>query len=122
MKPAPYLTGKKRGQVRTNFKRRVSQPGQPPFSRSGLLKRNIFYGIETGGRGNVVIGPVPIRPKTAPPTEVPRVLEEGGIVSRRKRGKTYKAQIAARPYMKPAFEKGKRELPRLWADSVKPKR
>ena len=75
--------------VRTSAKssirkrKKVSDPGRPPSSRTGLLKKYIFFAYD-GRKQSVVIGPVrlntkyfdrDVQPKTG---LVPEVLEYGG--------------------------------------------
>ncbi len=80
----PFVARKKRGQARDDFRLKSSQPGSPPFSATGILKRSIFYGYDRKVR-SVVVGPV----RLVGPTkgEAPSVLEDGGITTIR--GKTY---------------------------------
>jgi hypothetical protein len=94
-------------------------PGKPPRSHSGLLKRFIFFVFEPATR-NVVIGPAKLNQKDS---GAPEVLEKGGktkvMRGRRRRRVVRTATIAARPYMGPAFEAEKKQLPALWANSIK---
>jgi len=93
----------------------ISQPGDPPSSHVGLLKKLIYFGYDANRR-SVVIGPTPLR-GTA---EAPPLLEYGGKARRRSRkGKNVMASYRARPFMGPAFEREKAKLPALWAGSVK---
>jgi len=100
-------------------RKRVSSPGQPPSSHSGLLKKFIFFGYEPANR-NVVIGPAKLNQKIG---DAPHALERGGVStvveglrgSRRKR----RVKIKARPFMGPAFNKEKPKLPAMWASSIK---
>jgi len=103
-------------------RKRVSAPGQPPSSHTGLLKKFIFFAYDPDEK-NVVIGPVRLSRK---PGQAPEALEHGGqtTISRRRwrRGRrvtvTQKTRIAARPFMGPAFEREKPKLPAMWADSI----
>jgi hypothetical protein len=97
------------------------QAQKPPRSHTGLLKRFIFFVFEPATR-NVVIGPAKLNQKES---GAPEVLEKGGTskVVRgglRRRRVVRTAAIAARPYMGPAFEAEKKQLPALWANSIKP--
>ncbi len=100
-------------------RKRASSPGEPPSSRTGLLKRFIFFGYDRTKR-SVVIGPQKLNQSIG---DAPEALEYGGTSTvveglksnRRKR----KVKIAARPYMGPAFEKQRPQLPAMWRDSVK---
>ena len=93
----------------------ISEPGRPPSSHTGHLKRLIFFGYDTGRR-SVVIGPTPFRG----PAEVPGLLEYGGRAVRPDRkGKKVLATYRPRPFMGPAFDREKPKLPAMWANSVK---
>ena len=93
----------------------VSQPGQPPSSHVGLLKKLIYFGYDPTRR-SVVIGPTPLH-GTA---EAPPLLEYGGRARRRGcKGRNVMASYRARPFMGPAFEREKPKLPAMWAGSVK---
>ena len=98
----------------------VSRPGQPPSGHTGTLKRLIFFGYDSGKK-HVVIGPTPFGPGTAP-----ELLEQDHVPGttmrvRQKdtRGKSVLMTYRARPFMGPAFEKEKQNLPDLWARSVR---
>ena len=101
-------------------RKKVSSPGKPPTSRTGFLKKFIFFGYVPAS-DSVVVGPIKLNSKVG---EIPRVLELGGkttvmtsgIKSKRKK-KTVK--IAARPYMTPAMDKELPKLPDMWRDSVR---
>lgn len=58
--------------------------GRPPFNRTGLLKKFIFFSLDPAAN-SVVTGPVKL--DKASGDDVPRKLEEGDF-----------------PYMRPAFE------------------
>ena len=95
-------------------RKRISEPGQPPSSHTGLLKRNIFFLYEPL-RSSVVIGPVLL----GKGTDAPRLLEHGGVVTRRKRKRRVRVKYKPRPFMGPAFEREKPKLPKMWRDSVR---
>lgn len=125
-------------------RKQASEPGKPPSSHVGTLKDFIYFGYEAD-RQAVVIGPTKTdqvffdndrRPVTG---TVPEVLEYGGQITildvfkygswqrldlrsrRRATGLPTRMRtvaIKARPYMNPAFEIEKRQLPGLWADSM----
>ena len=100
-------------------RKKTSEPGKPPSSHTGLLKKFIYFGFDVVRR-SVVIGPVRLTRKGR--GEAPSVLEYGGTVtmrSRRRAGKKRRAHIRPRPFMGPAMEKEKQQLPALWRDSVK---
>jgi len=100
-------------------RKKPSEPGKPPSSHIGLLKKFIYFGFDVVRR-SVVIGPVRLSQKGR--GEAPSVLEYGGNVTMRPRhreGKKSRARIRPRPFMGPAMEKEKQQLPALWRDSVK---
>ena len=93
----------------------VSEPGSPPSSHVGLLRKLIYFGYDPS-RKSVVIGPTPLH-GTA---EAPPLLEYGGRARRRgRKGRNVMASYRARPFMGPAFEKEKPKLPAMWRDSVR---
>lgn len=120
-------------------RKRVSEPGKPPSSRTGLLKKFIFFGYEPDTQ-SVVIGPVRLN---STPGTAPELLEHGGVV-RVKRGRWMRRgrpgrgaqgrftdapwemvtagtalRYAPRPYMGPALARELPKLPGMWADSIK---
>jgi hypothetical protein len=101
--------------ARTSIRKRkaVSEPGQPPSSHTGLLKRNIFFVFSPETR-SVVIGPILLNQRT----DAPRLLEHGDTVVRRRRNRRVRMTYEARPFMGPAFEREQQQLPALWKNSV----
>ncbi len=101
-------------------KGRGSAPaGSPPYSHTGLLRRFIYFGYDPRKR-SVVIGPARFKERSPyGPTTVPEILEEGGVVQAREDGKRVTRRFGGHPYMGPAFEAEKPNLPALWANSVK---
>jgi len=97
----------------------VSQPGSPPSSHVGLLRKLIYFGYDPSRR-SVVIGPTPLNQKVG---DAPAALEHGGtstvVEGLRGRRRKRKVRIASRPYMRPAFEHEKPKLPAMWRASVK---
>lgn len=91
----------------------VSAPGKPPSSHAGHLRRMIFFAYDPVRR-SVVIGPLRFRRG-----EAPSLLEYGGTVTRKRRGKRRRMKYKPRPFMARAFEKEKPKLPAMWARSVK---
>lgn len=93
-------------------------PGQPPHSHTGLLKRFIFFGYDPSTE-SVVVGPARINRTT----DAPHTLEFGGTttVERGRKGKIRKrkVRVAPRPFMGPALEKERPNLPKTWANSVR---
>lgn len=105
-----------RQSAKTSIRKRkaVSQPGQPPSSHTGLLKRNIFFVYSPETR-SVVIGPILLNRQT----DAPRILEHGDAVVRRRRHRRVRVTYAARPFMGPAFEREQSQFPELWQNSVR---
>lgn len=98
--------------------KRTSQPGKPPYSHEGSLRRLIFFGYDPQ-RDSVVIGPVGFRRSTAP-----EALEHGGrsVLYRRRRGRLVaeRVRVRARPFMKPALDKERPKLAAVWRNSIRP--
>lgn len=98
-------------------RKRASAPGQPPTSRTGLLKNFTFYHYDRS-RATVIVGPYKFG--TRVPYVVTETLEFGGRVSRRGRdGRRIEMRYAARPYMRPALDKVAPRFPGLWRDTVR---
>ncbi len=100
----------------------VSEPDHPPSSHTGLLRKFIWFFFEPERR-SVVIGPARLGTKFG---SAPELLEHGGrgpIAARwsRKRGRqrTRVVHIRRRPFMQPAFEEEQKQLPKLWANSIR---
>jgi hypothetical protein len=86
-------------------RKKVSLPGQPPSSHEGSLKRLIFFAYDKQD-AEVVAGPLLF--SSRPGADL---LEFGG----RRYGKSYKA----RPYMRPAADSVNKDLPDIFANSIK---
>jgi hypothetical protein len=101
-------------------RKRISKPGDPPSSHTGLLKKFIFFGYDPAKR-SVVIGPERLSQKGR--GEAPHLLEYGGLLRQGYAGQGRKqqgnARIRPRPFMGPAFEKEQPKLAAMWRDSVK---
>lgn len=97
-------------------RKKAAPPGQPPSSHTGLLKKFIFFGYDAA-RQSVVIGPTRLNQKGR--GEAPPLLEYGGKATLVRRGKKKHVTYQARPYMGPAFEKEKPQLPAMWRGSVR---
>lgn len=105
-------------------RKRASEPGQPPSSHTGLLKKFIWFGYEPTQQ-SVVIGPAKLTSKSSGAQET---LEHGGTATlmefqwvgrgRRQRRKR-NVRIAARPFMAPAMDKEIPKLPSMWANSIR---
>ena len=107
-----FVRQRARSSIRT--RKRISEPGQPPTNRTGLLKRNIFFVYEPTRR-SVVIGPVLLNTTSG----APELLEHGGTVIRQVRGRSVRMTYRPRPYMGPAFEEEHNQLEKLWRNSVR---
>lgn len=107
-----FVRTRARSSIRT--RRRISEPGQPPTNRTGLLKRNIFFVYEPSRR-SVVIGPVLLNSSSG----APELLEHGGTVIREVKGRSVRMTYRPRPYMGPAFEEEQNQLEKLWRNSVR---
>ena len=97
-------------------RKRISEPGSPPSSHTGLLKKFIFFGYDTQKR-SVVIGPERLSQKGR--GEAPHLLEYGGTHAVERKGKRRRARVRARPFMQPAFDKEEPKLAAMWRDSIK---
>ena len=106
---------RKRAKTSIRKRKRVSAPGQPPSSHTGLLKRHIYF-LFSPERRSVVIGPTLLESKQ---TDAPYLLEHGDTVTRKRRGKRVRMKYRPRPFMEPAFEKEQSQLPDLWKNSVR---
>lgn len=130
------------GFIRTTAQRSIrpgrysSQPGQPPRSHTGELRRNIYFAYDPTS-DSVVVGPTAFRN-----SGVPEALEFGGtvqvknrlIIQRKNLGKTRSGRdrqerqvagrytgpltIKARPFMGPALFKSRTRLPEIWAQAI----
>jgi hypothetical protein len=79
-------------------RKKTSQPGKPPSSRTGALKNFILYSVEKPEK-SVVIGPSYLQRKSKYAVQS---LENGGISIS---PKGQRLNISARPFMVPAFDK-----------------
>lgn len=109
-----FVRTKSRRSIRPR-KRKVSKPGDAPFSKTGLLRKFIFFNYEPDKK-NVVVGPIALRNTQGEATEN---LEHGGTIVRRRRGRTIRTRIEPRPFMKPAFDKELPNLSQMWKDAVR---
>jgi hypothetical protein len=105
-----------RQRAKTSIRKRkgTSPPGSPPYSHVGLLRKFILFAYDAD-RQSVVIGPTLIREGS----QAPRLLEHGGEATlETKRGRR-RARYRPRPFMRPAFEAEKPQLPALWRNSIR---
>lgn len=103
-------------------RKKVSEPGKPPSSHTGSLKRLVFFAYDRMAQ-TVVIGPLPFKRGTAP-----RVLELGGRTTVRSlwagllpRGFADTRRVVyvrKRPFMGPAMAKELPNFPDLWRGQV----
>lgn len=109
-KAGAYIRQRARSSMRR--RKRSSNPGQAPTVREGSLKRLLFFAWDQGSRSEVV-GPAGFKNSM-----VPEVLEYGGVTTivRRKNGRLERVQvkIAPRPYMAPALEREKANVPSMF--------
>jgi len=96
----------------------VSQPGKPPHAHAGNLRDLIWFAFDAPRR-SVVIGPLAFRDGI-----VPKLLEEGGVVVARLKGRwgkdyTKRMVYRARPFAKPAFDAEMKAMPGAFKGSMK---
>ena len=82
-----------------------SQPGQPPHSRHGLLKRGLLFGLERDGK-SVLVGPGF------------RVVGES-MSAHEFGGKYRRERYPKRPLMGPSLKESVPHLARMWDGAVK---
>jgi hypothetical protein len=92
---------------------RVSLPGQPPTSRTKMLKNSIQFGVDMVGR-SVVIGPTLLRGQKSVSTKVPSLLEYGGRTRLKTKRGSRPVLYRARPFMGPALIKTLPKLDSIW--------
>lgn len=105
-----------RTRARSSIRKRkkVSEPGKPPSSHRGTLKKLLFFAFDPVAK-SVVVGPVPFSKAEAPP-----LLEYGGSATRTKKsGGTKTANYRPRPFMGPAFKAELPKAPQLFKDAIK---
>ena len=129
-----------RQRARTSIRKKkgVSDPGQPPHSHLGLLRKGILFAFDPRAK-SVVIGPVP----TSKATGAPELLEKGGTVPGNGReiwitntpGRNDKGQFVTngktrvvlngvlvyrpRPYMGPAYRAELPKAPQMFKDLIR---
>jgi len=84
---------------------KASDPGSPPHTRHGLLKRSILFGVDNQAM-TVVIGPAASMVGTS------MQAHEFG-------GRYRKQDYPKRPLMGPTLEASASKLPQFWEDSLK---
>lgn len=108
MKNASKMANRKRNP------QKYSQPGDPPFSRKGLLKQFLFFAWDSATR-SVVVGPARLGGMSG---DVPKTLEDGGTIPVRQGKQVVPVKYEARPYMGPAVLKTLPQMPAQWRNSV----
>ena len=88
----------------------------PPHTIMGLLKQFLYFAWDPSNRAEV-IGPAKLDTAS---DNVPLILEEGGTETVKRKSGTVRIKIAPHPYMGPALEEARPQLPAFWANSVKP--
>ena len=79
-----------------------SGSGKPPFAHGKQnLRKLLFYAFEAGKK-TVVVGPVKFERTKS--TGVPRIMEFGGSVAAKVRGRSVRKKYKGNPFMKPAFD------------------
>jgi hypothetical protein len=91
----------------------ASPPGQPPSSHTGLIRDHILFAVE--GTKNVVIGPMFLRRQSDTALSA---LEHGGTTTIMRHGRPKEITLAARPFMRPAFDKEIKRAPKLWQNTL----
>lgn len=119
-------------------KKQTSMPGQPPRSHTGALRLLINFKVDPY-RLNVIIGPELGGPKSGAPKTLEysgKINVEGKVITRkgpatrdpRTRRMVRNArkeilhgtrQVAARPYMHPAFDKALEKAQDMWKNSLR---
>jgi hypothetical protein len=117
MRFGAYVRRRARSSIRK--RKRISRPGEPPSSHTGLLRKHIYFLYDPATQ-NVIIGPARLNQTIG---NAPEALEVGGV-SRIRRGsrrkpRTDRVRIQARPYMRPAFQAELPGLPKRFRNSIK---
>ena len=114
-----FVRQRAKSSIRKSRKGEVSQPGAPPKSHTGLLKRHIYFSADPQRR-SVVIGPTALGNREA---IAPAALEAGGMSEVTEPGKgagvrrRRRAWIRPRPFMEPAFREELPTVNDLWANA-----
>ncbi len=129
-----------RRRARTSIRKKkgISEPGKPPNSHLGLLRKGILFAFDPSAK-SVVIGPVPM----SKPNGVPELLEKGGTVPGNGReiwvtntpGRNAQGQFVSkgktrvvldgnlvyrpRPYMGPAYQAELPKAPQMFKDAIR---
>ena len=84
--------------------RPTSQPGTPPYTHTGALRDAIYYGYDVQSRA-MLVGPSRDRI-----SDIGELHEFGGF----RHGDRY----PARPFMRPAMDVVRPQLPEMWRNSI----
>lgn len=90
-------------------RKKVSEPGNPPTNREGLLKKFLFFAWDASEQA-VFTGPE----KLGKTGSVPHLLEHGGVATVGGKSVRYEA----RPTMQLALGEAMATLPELWGGAV----
>ena len=105
-----------RQRARTSIRKRkkASDPGQPPSSHVGFLKKGILFAYDAASK-SVVVGPI----LSSSQSGAPERLEYGGtgVVGPKKKPRV--AKYPARPYMRPAFMAELPKMPEQYKGQIK---
>lgn len=137
-----------RQRARTSIRKRkgVSQPGQPPFSHKGILRRGILFGFDPVAK-SVVIGPVLAGSQSGAPETleysgpaqirelVPRgtrhaasraqaqaygrLIREGRVATPSRAYRLKTIYVRHRPYMGPAFRAELPKVPQMFKNAIR---
>lgn len=91
---------------------KTSEPGEPPLAHTGDL-RKIFFAYDHSSR-SVVVGPLRFKG-----SNVPNILEYGGVTHMRRGNRRRTVRIAPRPYMRPALAAEAPGFDDMWKNSIK---
>ena len=106
--------------ARQSMRRRKtpSRPGQPPRVVGGELKNFLSFAYDRRTNSTV------IGPEARGKAQAPSVLERGGVVTSRRRSRsggrrTIRSKVQSRPYMAPAMEKVRPDIPEIMAGEIR---
>ncbi|WP_146510779.1 hypothetical protein [Thalassoglobus neptunius] len=103
---------KREGFPRPKLPYKHADPGEPPRSATGFLKKFILYGYDKIEEW-VVVGPLKSKTGTV------HLLEHGGTAQLPGfRGKIFTMDFKGNPFMRPAEEKARPKLPQLFQNAL----
>lgn len=102
-----------RSRTKTTVNKKTGKVSKRPVS---YLREYIYFAFDQTAK-SVVIGPSRLN-STVDPGALP-ALEYSGTVTIKTKGKSRRASIAARPFMRPAAAEALPTLPPMWRDSVR---